>query len=131
MLSSHPIFGLCFFRLFVLSYVLVQHINGQTERVNQTIEDILRAYCSREHSQWIQYLPLVEYVSNLSYHQSIGMTPFNALYGQECLSPLNFSDPNIRVEASKRMIEEMTEQTKAIRKDIQAAQDDQKHYADL
>ena len=59
------------------------------------------------------------------------MTPFNALYGQECLSPLNFSDPTIRVEASKRMIEEMTEQTRAIRKDIQAAQDRQKHYADL
>ena len=85
----------------------------------------------REPSKWIQYLPLVEYAYNSSYQQSIGMTPFNALYGQECLSPLNFSDPTTRVEASKRMIEEMTEQTRAIRKDIQAAQDHQKHYADL
>ena len=49
------------------------------------------------------------------------MTPFNALYGQECLSHLNFSDPTIRVEASKRMVEETIEQTRAIRKDIQAA----------
>ena len=35
--------------------------DGQTERVNQVIEDILRAYCSRENRSWIQYLPLVEY----------------------------------------------------------------------
>ena len=77
-----------------------------------------------ENSQsGIQYLPLVEYAYNSSYHQSIGMTPFNALYGQECLSPLNFSDPTIRVEASKRMVEEMAEHTRAICKDIQAAQD--------
>lgn len=104
--------------------------DGQTERVNQVIEDILRAYCSREPTKWIQFLPLVEFSYNSSYQQSIGMTPFCALYGQECLSPRNFSDPTMRVEASRRMIEEMENQTKAIRKDIQAAQDRQKHYAD-
>ena len=104
--------------------------DGQTERVNQVVEDILRAYYSREPSKWMQYLPLVEYAYNSSYHQSIGMTLFNALYGQECLSPRNFSDPTIRVEALRQMIEEMEAQTKAIRKDIQAAQDRQKHYAD-
>jgi hypothetical protein len=104
--------------------------DGQTERVNQVIEDILRAYCAREPKKWIQYLPLVEFAYNASYHQSIGMTPFQALYGQECLSPLNFSDPTIKVEASRAMLEDMEEQTKAIRKDIKAAQDRQKHYAD-
>ena len=58
------------------------------------------------------------------------MTPFKALYGQDCLSPLNFSDPTIRVEASKEMIAEMDEQMQAFRKDIKAAQDRQKEYAD-
>ena len=97
--------------------------DGQTERVNQAIEDILRAYCSRENRSWIQYLPLVEYAYNASFHQSIGMAPFKALYGQDCLSPLNFSDPTIRVEASKEMIAEMDEQLQAVCKDIKAAQD--------
>ncbi|MCO5602337.1 hypothetical protein L7F22_056467 [Adiantum nelumboides] len=104
--------------------------DGQTERVNQVIEDILRAYCSREPKRWIQFLPLVEYAYNASYHQSIGMTPFCALYGQERISPLNISDLTIRVEASKRMLDDMENQTQAIRKDIQAAQDRQKRYAD-
>ena len=58
------------------------------------------------------------------------MTPFKALYGQDCLSPLNFSDPTIRIEASKQMLEEMNHQTKAIQKEIQAAKDRQKRYAD-
>ena len=48
------------------------------------------------------------------------MTLFNALYRSRMLSPLNFSDPTIRIEATERMIEEMTEQTRAVRKDIQA-----------
>ncbi|MCO5563659.1 hypothetical protein L7F22_017306 [Adiantum nelumboides] len=57
------------------------------------------------------------------------MSPFKALYGQECIAPLNFSHPTIKVEASKQMLDEMEAQTKTIRKDIQAAQDMQKHYA--
>ena len=37
------------------------------QRVNQVVEDILRAYCSREPRKWIQYLPLVEFAYNSSY----------------------------------------------------------------
>ncbi|MCO5587836.1 hypothetical protein L7F22_041788 [Adiantum nelumboides] len=102
----------------------------QTERANQVIEDIVRSYCSQEPRKWVQYLPLVEYAYNSFDHRSIGMSPFKALYGQESIAPLNFSDPTIKVEASKQMLDEMEAQTKAIRKDIQAAQDRQKHYAD-
>ncbi|MCO5612609.1 hypothetical protein L7F22_066878 [Adiantum nelumboides] len=104
--------------------------DGQTERVNQVIEDILRAYCLEEPRKWVQHLPLVEYAYNSFNHRSKGMSPFKALYGQECIAPLNFSDPTIKVEASKKMLDEMDVQTKAIRKDIQAAQDRQKRYAD-
>ena len=97
--------------------------DGQTERVNQVIEDILRAYCSREPKAWFHYLPLVEFAYNSSYHRSIGMSPFKALYGQDCITPLNWSDPTLRVEASIQMLEEMEEQTRLICKDIKAAQD--------
>ena len=38
--------------------------DGQTERVNQTIEDILRAYCLREPGKWTRYLYLVEFAYN-------------------------------------------------------------------
>ncbi|MCO5585579.1 hypothetical protein L7F22_039514 [Adiantum nelumboides] len=104
--------------------------DGQTQKVNQAIEDILRAYCSQEPRKWVQHLPLVEYAYNSFDHRSIGMSPFKAFYGQECIAPLNFSDPTIKVEAYKQMLDKLEAQTKAIRKDIQAAQDRQEHYAD-
>ncbi|MCO5586342.1 hypothetical protein L7F22_040282 [Adiantum nelumboides] len=88
------------------------------------------AYCLQEPMKWVQHLPLVEYVYNSFDHRSIGMSPFKALYKQECIAPLNFSDPTIKVEASKQMLDEMEAQTKAICKDIQAAQDRKMHYAD-
>ena len=73
---------------------------------------------------------MLEYAYNASYHSSIDMTPFKALYGQDCLSSLSFFDPTIRVEASKQMIEDMIQQTRAIQKEIQAAKDRQKRYDD-
>ncbi|MCO5555314.1 hypothetical protein L7F22_008860 [Adiantum nelumboides] len=98
--------------------------------VNQVIEDILRAYYLQEPRKWIQHLSLVEYAYNSFDHRSIGMSPFKALYGQECIAPLNFPNPTIKVETSRQMLEDMEVQTKAIHKDIQAAQDRKKHYAD-
>jgi len=68
--------------------------NGHLERVNQVIEDILRSYCGREPRKWMSYLHLVEFAYNASYHRSIGMNPFKALYGQDCFTPLTSSRPN-------------------------------------
>lgn len=54
---------------------------GQTERVNQVIEDLLRMYCMDQQYKWEEYLQLVEFAYNNSHHASLGMTPFVALYG--------------------------------------------------
>ena len=58
--------------------------DGQTERVNQVLEDMLRMYVMDQQSHWEKYLPLVEFAYNKSYHSSIGMPPFEALYGRPC-----------------------------------------------
>jgi hypothetical protein len=63
--------------------------SGQTERVNQILEDMLRA-CALEFSQkWDDCLPLAEFSYNNSYQESIKMAPFEALYGRRCRTPLN------------------------------------------
>ena len=105
--------------------------DGQIERVNQVIEDMLRAYCNRQPSSWVKYLPLVEFAYNSSHHRSLGMSPFKALYGQECLIPLKLSDPLNSVPAAKEMLEDMDLQLKIIRGNLKAASDRQKSYADL
>ena len=42
--------------------------DGQTERVNQVVEDMLRSYCNQQPNLWIKYLPLVEFAFNSSHH---------------------------------------------------------------
>ncbi|XP_073037569.1 uncharacterized protein [Primulina eburnea] len=62
--------------------------DGQTEHTIQTLEDMLRAYVMDFKSAWQSSIPLVEFAYNNSYHSSIQMAPFEALYGRRCISPL-------------------------------------------
>jgi hypothetical protein len=55
--------------------------SGQTERVNQILEDMLRAYVLEFPQKWDDCLPLAEFSYNNSYQESIKMAPFEALYG--------------------------------------------------
>jgi hypothetical protein len=55
--------------------------DGQTERVNRVIEDMLRMYVMDKPSKWEDYLHLVEFTYNNGYHASLKMSPFEALYG--------------------------------------------------
>ena len=107
-----------------LAFSMAYHpqTDGQTERVNQIIKDMLRAYCMRQTSKWVRYLYLVEFAYNSSFQRSIGMSPFKALYGQECLTPLKWNDPIVKVQTSQDMLDEM-QQMDLIRLEIKAAQD--------
>ena len=67
--------------LLNLSSAYHPETDGQTERVNQVIEDMLRSYCNQQPRMWLKYLPLVEFAYNSSHHRSLGMSPFKALYG--------------------------------------------------
>ena len=55
--------------------------DGQTERVNQTLETHLRIFCNFLQSDWSDLLPLAEFAYNATHHSTIGMTPFYANYG--------------------------------------------------
>ncbi|MCI57786.1 retrotransposon protein, partial [Trifolium medium] len=55
--------------------------DGQSERTIQTMEDMLRACVLEDGGGWGDYLHLIEFAYNNSYHISIGMAPYEALYG--------------------------------------------------
>jgi hypothetical protein len=61
--------------------------SGQTERVNQILEDMLRACILEFPQKWDDFLPLVEFSYNNNYQESIKMAPFEALYGRRCRTP--------------------------------------------
>lgn len=62
--------------------------DGQTERMNRTLEDILRHYVSPYHDDWDEHLYMAEFAINNSHNASIGSTPFFAIYGRHPLQPL-------------------------------------------
>jgi hypothetical protein len=55
--------------------------DGQTERVNQTMETFLRCFVNACPSKWLNWLPLAEFWYNSCDHSAIGRSPFEALYG--------------------------------------------------
>lgn len=60
--------------------------DGQTEIVNKWVERYLTNYIASQQRAWVKWLYLGEYCYNSTYHMSIRMTPFRALYGYEPLS---------------------------------------------
>jgi len=104
--------------------------NGQTKRVNQVLEDMLRMYVMDNQTQWERCLPLVEFAYNNSYHSSIGMPPYQALYGRPCRTPLSWEKLEDRVIVGPELVQEMEEQVKQVRQRLKEAHDRQKSYVD-
>ena len=62
--------------------------DGQSERTIQSLEDLLRACVLECYGSWDRCLPLIEFTYNSSFHSSIGMAPYEALYGRKCRTSL-------------------------------------------
>ena len=70
--------------------------DGQTERINQILEDMLRACAIQYSKNWDKCLALAEFSYNNSYQSSLQMAPFEVLYGQRCRTPLSWSQAGER-----------------------------------
>jgi hypothetical protein len=104
--------------------------DGQTERTIQTLEDMLRACVLDFGGNWDDHLPLVEFSYNNSYQASIGMAPYEALYGRRCRTPVCWGEVGQRELASSDLVAEANEKISIIRERLKVAQDRQKAYAD-
>ncbi|GJS58262.1 hypothetical protein Tco_0653046 [Tanacetum coccineum] len=83
--------------------------DGQSERTIQTLEDMLRACVIDFGKSWDKHLPLVEFSYNNSYHTSIKATPFEALYGRKCRSPVCCAEFRDSQLTGPEIIHEITE----------------------
>ncbi|WVZ80143.1 hypothetical protein U9M48_027642 [Paspalum notatum var. saurae] len=104
--------------------------SGQVERVNQILEDMLRACALTYSTQWDECLPLAEFAYNNSYQKSLEMAPFEALYGRRCRTPLNWFEPGERVTFGPDLVTRAEEQVKFIHSNLKRAQSRQKSYSD-
>jgi ribonuclease HI len=104
--------------------------SGQVERVNQILEDMLRACVISFGMKWEDCLPFAEFSYNNSYQASLGMAPFEALYGRKCRTPLNWSETGERQIFGPDVINEAEEKVRIIRDNLKIAQSRQKSYYD-
>jgi len=104
--------------------------NGQSERTIQSLEDLLRACVFDYLGAWDKVLPLVECTYNKSFHASIDMTPYEALYGWRCRPPLCWYQDGESVVVGPELLRQTTEKVKLIQDRMKASQSRHKSYAD-
>jgi hypothetical protein len=103
--------------------------DGQTERTNQVLEDMLRACALKHGGNWDKSLPYAEFSYNNSYQASLKMSPFEALYGRKCRTPLYWDQTGERQLFGPEIVQEAEEQVHQIRENLRTAQSRQKSYA--
>ncbi|TPX35849.1 hypothetical protein SeLEV6574_g08128 [Synchytrium endobioticum] len=103
--------------------------DGQTERLNQTLETYIRCFCNFDQDDWASLLPQAQFAYNNSYHESIGMSPFMANTGQDASNGTIIGDtviePKWDVPAAVKIKSRMEEVQKRLQECIESAQ---QHY---
>ncbi|KAA0062227.1 Transposon Ty3-I Gag-Pol polyprotein [Cucumis melo var. makuwa] len=105
--------------------------DGQTEVVNRGLEAYLRCFCGERPKEWTNWLHWMEYWYNTTYNSSIGITPFQAVYGR--LPPLllyygDVATPNSTID---QQLNERDIALGTLKEHLRIAQEKMKKYADL
>jgi transposase InsO family protein len=96
--------------------------DGQTERVNQILEDMLRTCALQYGKSWDKSLSYAEFSYNNSYQESLKMAPFEMLYGRRCRTPLFWTEAGERKVFGPDVLHEAENQVRMVRENLQVAQ---------
>ncbi|WVZ64005.1 hypothetical protein U9M48_013591, partial [Paspalum notatum var. saurae] len=105
-------------------------MDGQTERKNQVLEDMLRACAIQYGTSSDKCLPYAEFSYNNSYQASLKKSPFEALYGRRCRTPLFWNQIGEKQVFGPGIIEDAEQQLRVVQENLKIAQSRQKSYAD-
>jgi transposase InsO family protein len=95
--------------------------DGQTERTNQILKDMLRACVLQDQSGWDKRLPYAEFSYNNNYQASLKMSPFQALYGRSCRTLLQWDHPRKKANVSPEILLEAEENIKMVWENLKIA----------
>ena len=106
--------------------------DGQTERANRTLEDMLRAYVNEKQNDWDQHLTAIEIAYNNSKQASTGFSPFYLNYGQHPTFPLTSAVSALRSTSNpsvEEMLENLMDDLLLAAKNVEKAQSNQEQQA--
>src|SRR6201999_284272 len=95
--------------------------DGQTERVNQILEQYLRIYCSYQQDDWSKLLPLAEFSYNNASHSGTGVSPFSANKGFNPRDGLDLSQ-QVSDLSARTKVENMDEMFRFLREHLKVTQ---------
>jgi transposase InsO family protein len=96
--------------------------DGQLERVNQILEDMLRACALQYGRSWDKSLPYAEFSYNNSYQESLKMAPFEMLYGHRCRTLLFWSETGERKVFGPDILQEAEKQVHMVMENLRIVQ---------
>jgi len=105
-----------------LSTAFHPQTDGQAERIIQTLENMLRASVLDFKGSWDDHLPLIEFAYNNSYHSSIKMASYEALYGRKCRSPIGWFEVGETALFGPDLVLQVMEKVKVIQQRLATAQ---------
>ncbi|KAI3747349.1 hypothetical protein L6452_09803 [Arctium lappa] len=106
----------------ILSTAYHPQTDGQSERTIQTLEDMLQACVIDFKGSWETHLPLIEFSYNNSYHASIQVAPFEALYGRKCRTPLCWNEVGEKQFTGPEIVQVTADKVSQIREQFKMAQ---------
>jgi hypothetical protein len=103
--------------------------DGQTERSNRTLEDILRHYVSRQQDDWDHHLTAAEIAVNSSVHASTGFTPYYLNYGDHPFFPSHIDVDGINNNTAYELMQQLQQNIELARNNMEKAKVSQTRYA--
>ena len=104
--------------------------DGQTEKANRVIEEVLRHFIDDSHKNWEDLLPLVAFAMNNAKSSTTGETPFFLNTGSHPATPVTLGLPMSNIPTLDLVFKDMDNTLSRIKMLMKAAQDRQKAYAD-
>ena len=103
--------------------------DGQTERANRTLEDMLRAYIGYRQNDWDRKLTAAEFVYNSASNASTKLSPFQMNYGKDPPTPSSFLTPDEKVLATNEFLTTMDNLTNRAKDNLALAKKRQEETA--
>jgi hypothetical protein len=104
--------------------------DGQTERMNRVLEEMLRHFVTPYQTDWVSHLTNCEFAINNAVQESTGFSPFYLTYGYHPLTPATMLNPS-HVPAADELHRQITQDLEQAKLHLEAARKRQKYYYDL